>query len=280
MGLVDDTGGVVQFLSSKQTTTAVSGPAAGMTSTAVGDIGGSGSVVKTSMGTSYQNTRTPNAGTIVCFAAGTMIATPEGERPAQGLQLGDMVLTLDNGPQRVCSLRRKRHVLSQGAADAIPVPIRKGALGPDRPGSDIVVSPQHRIFVGGHVQLEGRFDTECLVPAKAVVGLPGIRFARGRREITYVQFALPAHEIVRANGALAETPFVGPLVLRDPTRLRRAAAEARVPELARATAGHVDGHGVSGCPAIAAGSILRMRETRSRLNATRSACALSAPAAG
>lgn len=34
-----------------------------------------------------------------CFAAGTLIATPGGDRPVEGLLPGDSVTTLDHGPQ-------------------------------------------------------------------------------------------------------------------------------------------------------------------------------------
>ena len=37
----------------------------------------------------------------VCFAAPTAIATPDGPRLAGDLRVGDRVLTLDDGPQRV-----------------------------------------------------------------------------------------------------------------------------------------------------------------------------------
>lgn len=37
----------------------------------------------------------------VCFTAGTMIATPDGERAIETLKVGDLVETLDNGPQAI-----------------------------------------------------------------------------------------------------------------------------------------------------------------------------------
>mgnify|MGYP003561850666 FL=1 len=38
---------------------------------------------------------------LICFANGTRIATPRGERPVEDIRPGDRVMTRDNGPQPV-----------------------------------------------------------------------------------------------------------------------------------------------------------------------------------
>ena len=36
-----------------------------------------------------------------CYAPGTMIDTPDGPRAVETLQVGDLVMTLDHGPQSI-----------------------------------------------------------------------------------------------------------------------------------------------------------------------------------
>ncbi|WP_425452367.1 Hint domain-containing protein [Roseovarius spongiae] len=109
-------------------------------------------------------------------------------------------------------MRTSRQSLDGAPDDGRPVLISAGALGPGRPHADLVVSPQHRILAGGG-QLCEHFAGEALVPAKALTGLPGVRRMRGKREIIWVHFACAAHEIVFANGCMAESLLLGPMVL-------------------------------------------------------------------
>lgn len=49
----------------------------------------------------YYQQADSNPGTIPCYAPGTLIDTPDGPRPVQTLQPGDLLLTLDHGPQLI-----------------------------------------------------------------------------------------------------------------------------------------------------------------------------------
>lgn len=151
---------------------------------------------------------------VVCFAAGTRIATPEGPRAVETLGCGDLVVTLDHGAQKVLWVLQDEQRLQGVPRDARPVLIRAGALGPGRPGCDLVVSPQHRVLVGGQGQLQAQFGKEVLVPAKALTGLRGIRTMMGKTRITWVHLACAGHEIVESCGALSETVWLGPMALR------------------------------------------------------------------
>ncbi|WP_301069438.1 Hint domain-containing protein [Pseudooceanicola sp.] len=149
----------------------------------------------------------------VCYAEGTLIKTPEGERRVESLTPGDRVNTLDHGPQTVRWTRSHTHPLD-GREDATnPVLVKAGALGRNLPAYDLVVSPQHRILVGGGGQLQRVFASEAFVPAKSLTELPGIRRMRRKREITWVHFACDRHEVVTANGGLAESLLLGPLAM-------------------------------------------------------------------
>ena len=149
---------------------------------------------------------------VVCYAPGTLIDTPSGPKEVQNLRPGDEVVTLDAGPQSVRWVRQADQALDGVEPEKRPVLIRAGALG-QGPDHDLVVSPQHRILVGGRGQLEAAFPWECFAPAKSLVGLPGVRHLNDRQEITWVHFALDRHHVVHANGLLSESLLLGPMVI-------------------------------------------------------------------
>lgn len=153
----------------------------------------------------------------VCFAAGTRILTPEGDVAVETLAPGDQVVTLDHGVQTVRWHRISTQIfnweLDRDAAATAPVLIQKGALGADIPTRDLIVSPQHRVLVGGQQQLYPLFEFEALAPAKSLVSLRRIRHMLGKRDIEWVHFACDRHEIVRANGSWSESLLLGQMTL-------------------------------------------------------------------
>ena len=149
----------------------------------------------------------------VCYARGTLIDTPDGPRAVETLQPGDQVVTRDNGPQPVRWTRSSDHPLEHAGQEDRPVLIQSGALGNGLPAENLIVSSQHRLFVGGGSQLERIFTDESLAPAKSLTDLPGIRFMMGKKQITWVHFACDRHEIVRANGCWSESLLLGPMAL-------------------------------------------------------------------
>lgn len=153
--------------------------------------------------------------TSVCFAAGTLIATPAGDVPVETIKSGDLVTTLDHGPQPVRWVHSDTCHLDGFALDAKPILIAAGSLGAGRPAADMIVSPQHRILLGGGGQLQQHFKTQVFAPAKSLTSLPGIRHLNGKQQITWVHFACDRHEVVFANGCLTETLLLGPMVLKS-----------------------------------------------------------------
>lgn len=157
-----------------------------------------------------------------CYAPGTLIETPHGPKAVERIEPGDYVLTHDRGAQPVRWTCSGDHPLEDAETDAKPVLISAGALGLNLPAVDLVVSPQHRILVGGSGQLPQVFESEVFVPAKSLTGVPGIRHMNGKARITWIHFACDRHEVVTANGCLAETLLLGPMVLKNmPTAGRR-----------------------------------------------------------
>lgn len=145
-----------------------------------------------------------------CFAAGTMIATSEGDRRVEDLRPGDLVLSRDHGAQPVRWVRSWTQSLAGAPTEGRPVLVRAGALGPGLPAQDLIISPQHRLLAGGAGQLEGLWPTEALVPAKALTARAGIRHMKGRQSIVWVHFVCDRHEVIRANGCWSESLLLGP----------------------------------------------------------------------
>ena len=153
-------------------------------------------------------------GALVCFAAGTLIKTQSGEVAIEDLSVGDMVLTMDHGPQPIRWIgSSKRPAIGKFA----PILIRKGALGNTR---DLRVSPQHRMLLSGwHAEvLFG--ESEVLATAKSLVNDHSILREEGG-EVGYFHMLFDTHEIVYAEGAPSESFHPGPegwKALDAPTR--------------------------------------------------------------
>lgn len=147
-----------------------------------------------------------------CYAEGTLISTPGGSVPVENLKTGDIVNTLDHGPQPVVLVQQAVQDLTVLREDQRPVLLPTDSFGPNCPDADLVLSPQHRVFAGGRGQLAEVFDGEVFVPAKALTDLPGIRYMNGKKQITWVHFACPHHEVITANGCLSESLLLGRMI--------------------------------------------------------------------
>jgi hypothetical protein len=88
---------------------------------------------------------------VPCFAAGTMIATPDGLRAVEDLAAGDMVWT-HGGIAKQISWIGSRTVDCTAHPDprrVHPVRIARHAFGTNLPQRDLVLSPDHSVFLGG-----------------------------------------------------------------------------------------------------------------------------------
>lgn len=143
-----------------------------------------------------------NIENIICFAAGTLISTAHGPVPIETLQIGDLVVTRDNGLQPVRWLG-KSTVSATGAM--APIKISAGTLGANQ---DLLVSPQHRILLSS-ATARLLFDTaEVLTAAKFLVNDHSIRRQPGG-VITYVHLMLDQHEVIYGQGCPSESFFPG-----------------------------------------------------------------------
>lgn len=136
-----------------------------------------------------------------CFFEGTLISTPLGKYKVEELAIGDLVQTEIGQAVPVKWIGRQlvRPALANAALDEVSTPVRiaAGTFGNDVPHTDLTVSADHGMVLGGHV-----------INASALVNGTTIRFVPGAelpREFTYYHVETEAHDVILANGAPAET---------------------------------------------------------------------------
>lgn len=141
---------------------------------------------------------------VPCFASGTLIDTPDGQRPIETLKSGDLVATFDGGHQPVLWVGATTISFADDAnADQRPIEFKPGSLGPALPSPALVVSPQHKVLM---VDATG---TEVLAPALGLIDRPHVRTKNGARVATYHHLLLPEHAVVIANGIPTESFYPG-----------------------------------------------------------------------
>ena len=132
-----------------------------------------------------------------CYCRGTLIGTPDGDRAVEDLVPGGQVLTL-SGPARTIRWIGRRSYTGRFAAanpDVQPVRIRAGALGGVLPRRDLLVSPNHALFLDGVL-----IPARCLVDGQAVT-----KAANGGGTVEYFHVELDTHDVILAEGAPAES---------------------------------------------------------------------------
>lgn len=151
---------------------------------------------------------------IPCFTPGTLIATPRGEKPVEDLQLGDRVITRDNGLQEIRWIGHRGLGAQdlQNAPHLKPVLIRAGALGHGLPERDMLVSPQHRLLLNSERAALYFEEREVLAAAKHLTGMEGVDQVEASGT-TYIHFMFDQHEVVLSNGAWTESFQPGEQVL-------------------------------------------------------------------
>jgi len=134
---------------------------------------------------------------IVCFCllAGTRIRTPDGDIAVEDLRPGVMVMTVD-GPRGVTwvgqrQLDTERHPRPEAIR---PIRIAAGAFGPALPARDLLVSPDHAIYVDG-----------VMIPAKHLVNGGSVAFDHGITQPLYVHVELAEHGVLYAEGLTVES---------------------------------------------------------------------------
>ncbi len=173
---------------------------------------------------------------IPCFTPGTTIATPRGERLVEELQVGDKIITRDNGIQEIAWVGHKAMNGKQLAANPHlkPILIKAGSLGQDLPERDMLVSPNHRVLVASEKTQLYFEEREVLAAAKHMTGAEGIH-AVNVMQTTYVHFMFERHEVVLSNGAWTESFQPGDYSLKGIGNSQRNEIMELFPELATAS---------------------------------------------
>lgn len=141
-------------------------------------------------------------GAVPCFTRGTRVLTSRGPVPIEEIQLGDLLVTKNQGAQpvvwtgarRISGLARRPHLR--------PVILQAQALGNSRP---IMVSPQHAFLLNGR-----------LVRAKHLAEIWSDEIACVASHLSHVDYyhlMTPCHALIRAEGVWTETLYPGEYLL-------------------------------------------------------------------
>ena len=133
--------------------------------------------------------------TVACFLEGSTLATPAGEVAVERLAAGDLVLTASGGAASVQWVGHRRIDCTRQTQpeNVWPVRIRPHAFGPAQPARDLWLSPDHAVFVAGH-----------LIPVRHLLNGSSIVQER-RAAVAYFHVELARHDIVLAQGLPCES---------------------------------------------------------------------------
>jgi len=136
---------------------------------------------------------------LACYCRGTRIMARDSAVAVEDLRPGDLVATQRNGETVLRPIvwvghRRidlTRHPRPQTAS---PVRIRQGAFADGVPQRDLLVSPDHAIFVDGK-----------LIAVRQLVNGATIRVEQGLASVEYFHIELEEHGLLLAEGLAAES---------------------------------------------------------------------------
>lgn len=135
----------------------------------------------------------------VFFAKGTRISIHDGSlRTIETLTAGDKVITRDGGMQEI---RWIGHQTVRADSEFAPVIIKKGVLHNE---SDLILSPEHRLFIFQRQDQLGTGRAETLVRVRHPVnGKDVVRMDASF--VDYYQILFDEHHIIYAEGIAAES---------------------------------------------------------------------------
>jgi autotransporter passenger strand-loop-strand repeat protein len=131
-----------------------------------------------------------------CYCPGTLILTERGEVPVETLAIGDKLMTKAAILRPIKWIGRRSYGgrFVMGRTDILPICIKAGALDDNAPRRDLWVSPHHAIYLEG-----------VLIEAKDLVNGVSIVQAEKVERVEYFHVELETHDVIMAEGALAES---------------------------------------------------------------------------
>ncbi len=133
---------------------------------------------------------------VACFASGTGIATTRGLVPVQSIRPGDHVCTVLGGDTAEVIWVGRRAVdcaRHPNPTKVWPVRVSAHAFGRGMPASDLVLSPDHAVYVD-----------RVLIPIRLLVNGQSVRQELTDR-VMYHHVELARHDVLLANGMPAES---------------------------------------------------------------------------
>ncbi|WP_051528374.1 Hint domain-containing protein [Asaia astilbis] len=153
----------------------------------------------------YHLERDPADGSTVivydkCFLRGTLIRTERGEVAVEDLAVGDQIAALVDGNEvfrDVVWIGQRSTIVRTWLDDdeaGYPVRILRNALGDNMPHKDLLVTPEHAMFLNG-----------AFVPARMLVNGRSIFYDRSITHFDYYHIETDTHSIIWSDGALSES---------------------------------------------------------------------------
>ena len=158
---------------------------------------GSTFVVKTIDGKTYLT-----ADQVVCFLAGSMIRTSEGDVAVEDIQIGDQLVTFDWKHNKevthpVVWVGKAHAKVRAGLPDdeaGYPVRVLKDAVADGVPYKDMLITAEHCLF------FEGKF-----VPVRMLVNGVSIFYDKSITSYDYYHVETDQHSVITADGMLTES---------------------------------------------------------------------------
>ncbi|MGJ8625428.1 MAG: Hint domain-containing protein [Sulfitobacter sp.] len=140
----------------------------------------------------------------VSFTRGTHIALATGEqRLIEDLVIGDKVLTRDDGAQ---AIRWIGESTVRAVGEFAPICVRARTLNNE---NDLIISPDHRLFIYQRTDEVGAGRSELLVKARHLVNGETVIVQDGGF-VDYFQLLFDSHQIIYAEGIAAESMLIDP----------------------------------------------------------------------
>jgi hypothetical protein len=146
---------------------------------------------------SFSNTSNGTAVEVMCFLAGTRIATADGEKPVESLRAGDLVLDPAGKAAAVrwLGISTVATRFADPLRSMMPIRIKAGALGDELPRRDLLVSPAHAMYFAGILIQAG-----AMVNGVSIVHEPAMP-----ERFCYYHVETETHQLILAEGAETET---------------------------------------------------------------------------
>lgn len=146
----------------------------------------------------YDTLSTPGGGLSAnpCYCRGSAIRTAAGDVPVEALRAGDIILTQDGQRRPVIWIGQRSYAgrFLRANAHVQPVCFRSGSLGGGLPYRDLMVSPDHAMYLDG-----------LLVPARCLVNGATVVRMEGLDRVDYFHVELDQHDVLLAEGAPSES---------------------------------------------------------------------------